>query len=188
MKKTNKPLIILIIIVVVALVYVIGTKDGEMEAQQQTISPSPSTSASPTVTKAPVVSTQPTSTVTPTAPVSYINDGEQTPVITSISPDTVDRPGNIVTITGKYLNGFEGETIVVITNKFGYKGYISAKSIAPKGATTISFSLPNQICGENVGASGRTCSTWMGMAPGDYEVYVQPWSKPSNKVTIRVMM
>ncbi len=99
-----------------------------------------------------------------------------------------DTSNTNFTIKGTNLNGFEGSTLIVITNSQGVKGYLTANSYLPNGATTLTFTLPIHICTVNLGESGKTCTTFMGFPPGVYKLYVQPWDKPSNTVSFVMMM
>ena len=123
--------------------------------------------------------------LTSPAPATSINGGSDTPIISSIVP-IKGKIGSEFVITGKYLNGFEGSTIVSFTDKDGKKGYMEVNSYTPAGATTLKFTLKNQICTTVLGESGNPCPSYLTITPGVYEVSAQPWSIRSNKVMVTI--
>jgi Na+-transporting methylmalonyl-CoA/oxaloacetate decarboxylase gamma subunit len=114
---------------------------------------------------------------------SLINDGTQKPVIYSINPTWTSNNDTPIAIKGAYLNGFEGGTLVWFKNNAGETGVIEASSYIPEGATTLKFTLPNQLCTKSMGESGMPCPSYMSMTrPGLYKVSVQPWAIASNEL------
>jgi hypothetical protein len=115
-----------------------------------------------------------------------VNDGTNAPIITSINPTSTDHSGTSLTIKGSYLNGFEGGTAVWFENESGAAGVIEARSYAPEGGTTVTFTLPSQLCIQNMGESGLPCPAYMNMKPGSYKVFVRPWGIQSNKLPFTI--
>ncbi len=177
MKSLQKGFIVPLLLIIVAVLVV-----GGGYYMYSLTSPS-STTQVPAMTDTPV---SPNTSVSQTE--DSINDGEKTPRIDSISPAKVETSGTFITIKGAYLNGFEGGTIVrfeKISSESGLvvqSGFMEANSYTPKGATTLTFTLPNQLCTKITGESGLPCPSYMGMTPGAYKVSVRPWSIFSNKL------
>ncbi len=117
---------------------------------------------------------------------SFVNDGTKIPKIYSINPKQTDHQGTVLTIKGIYLNGFEGGTAIWFENETGQSGVIETNSYVPAGATTLTITLPNQLCTKSLGESGLPCSSYVGMRPGLYKVYVKPWSVISNKLDFMI--
>jgi hypothetical protein len=116
-----------------------------------------------------------------------LNPDSLAPVLTSITPNTTDKVNTQFVIKGQNLNGFEGSTLVIVTNQNGVKGYLYASSNIPEGSTTIKFTLPTQLCTKVMGESGIPCPSFTPMTPGVYKISVSPWEKTSNELTLIIM-
>gem|GEM_PF-6172634 len=111
---------------------------------------------------------------------SSTNSGENTPIISSISPTSAGI-GDTVAVSGQNLRGFEGDKNLWIKNvSTGAEGIIYGDAGASD--QVIKFNLASQYCSQDNSYSGKPCTAWLNIVPGAYVIYAEPWGKKSNSI------
>ncbi|HEV7424701.1 MAG TPA: hypothetical protein VGO21_05985, partial [Candidatus Paceibacterota bacterium] len=105
------------------------------------------------------------------------------PVISSLSNYSA-AIGDKITIHGCNLNGFEGDKNVWIENKDGVKGILYG--MRDTNNENLQVTLTSPVCEKDISYSGSPCDKWLTLAPGIYKMYVIPWAKKSNEVSITI--
>ncbi len=161
-------LIIIVVIIIGGASYWLGTQTKPAQnITQQTVQSSSSSSSS-------IVSSVSSSSVSSSAK----------PSITSVLPSPA-LIGQGITVIGANLSGFEGDKNLWIENSAGQKGIIYGIS----GSSTdkiIRFTLADRYCTSDNSYSGLECTSYIGIAPGEYKIYASTPSGVSNKVSFSV--
>lgn len=111
---------------------------------------------------------------------------EGNPTIENISPQS-GIVGTKIVISGKNLNGFEGETVVFFEKVNGEIVEFYTNSYTPKEMSKLEFILPNRVCiDKNIAQKGILCPNFVYITPGIYKVYVEPMTEKSNIVEFNV--
>jgi hypothetical protein len=105
------------------------------------------------------------------------------PSITSILPTPATVGSNII-VTGKNLNGFEGDKNIWIKNGAGQKGIIYGER--DNLTTTIKFTLADKYCAVDTSYSGVPCPSYITITPGSYLVFVENQNGISNTLNFKV--
>ncbi|HTK33367.1 MAG TPA: hypothetical protein VL335_02360 [Candidatus Paceibacterota bacterium] len=106
-----------------------------------------------------------------------INTG---PTITMVAPSPA-HIGDAVEISGNHFTGFEGDRYAWIENPTtGIKGIIY--NDAGSTDNLIKFTLKDKYCTADTSYSGKSCPSYLSIVPGEYNVFVYPWGRMSNKV------
>lgn len=106
-----------------------------------------------------------------------INTG---PTISAINPSSA-HIGDRVEIDGTHFSGFEGDKYAWMENSAtGVKGII----YNDVGSTDslIKFTLKDKYCTADTSYSGKSCPSYLTIVPGEYNVFVYPWGRMSNKM------
>jgi hypothetical protein len=106
------------------------------------------------------------------------------PKIYRIDPENASA-GNQISIYGNNFSGFEGDLNVWIENSSGVKGIIYGDKKFSDDAQ-ITFTLPVSVCQQDNSYSGLPCSATLQLTPGNYKIFVRPWSTESNKVDFTI--
>ncbi len=109
-------------------------------------------------------------------------DGEM-PVITSISA-TSSKIGGKIELVGCNFSGFEGDKTAWIENDKGEKGILYGDLDSTE--TSLKLTLQPSVCKEDTSYSGHECQNELVLIPGEYQVYVYPWGKMSNKISLTI--
>lgn len=118
-----------------------------------------------------------------TLPKSCVDEDEGTPVITSLSQYS-GSVGDKVTLFGCNFRGYEADTDAWIENEDGVKGFLwGYDENGPTGTSTyITVHLEERLCQRDINYPELPCEKWLNLVPGNYKIFVDPWSKESNKV------
>ncbi len=114
-----------------------------------------------------------------TNPVSCVDEVEGTPVITSLSAYS-GSIGTEFEIKGCNFNGFEGDLFAWIENSKGERGLLGTG--VGSTAKLIKATLKSPTCQFDNSYSGKDCTAFLTITPGQYKIFVNPWGKESNKV------
>ncbi|MCX6719911.1 MAG: hypothetical protein NTV36_02280 [Candidatus Staskawiczbacteria bacterium] len=106
------------------------------------------------------------------------------PKIYRIDPESASI-GATASIYGNNFSGFEGDLNVWIENSSGVKGIIYGdKKFSDE--SVIKFSIPTSVCQQDTSYSGLPCSATLQLTPGNYKIFVRPWSTESNKIDFTI--
>lgn len=103
------------------------------------------------------------------------------PVISSISA-TSSKVGEEIELAGCNFAGFEGDKTAWIENSKGEKGILYGEASSTN--ELLKLTLQSPVCAEDTFYSGEECENELVLVPGEYQIYVYPWGKMSNKIPL----
>lgn len=107
------------------------------------------------------------------------------PAISSVSPSSA-LIGTKVELRGQNFAGFEGDKYAWIENVTTHTKGIIYGDTKNATDTLIPFTLEGKYCTADTSYSGLPCPSYLTITPGNYEIFVVPWGKMSNKVQFTV--
>ena len=117
-------------------------------------------------------------------PMTCTDESEWLPIITSLSTRS-GSIGSTLVIEGCNFAGFEGDKQVWIENTGGTRWILYGEAVStPKSITVI---LKTSLCQSDTSYSGLDCEASMDLIAWQYQIYVMPWGKMSNKVDFTVV-
>lgn len=168
--NNKKWIVVLIIVILIGIVIYFGQSNSESEENE-------------------VIDIQATDKVDVTKdknieiPTICVDQDQGEPVITAVSKYYVSV-GEELTIEGCNLAGFEGDKNIWIESDQGVRGIIYGDESST--AKSINIVLESKICQQDNSYSGLPCKEWLNLESGKYKVYVNTWTKESNKVEIEI--